>query len=72
MKQGLSGSAVNELDVSDFIEAQRQTAIVLLAKLKEKPCDKLYRCDSFTIKSVGFDEFMIRRKKIKVTFKRNE
>lgn len=66
MKEGLSGSIVNELEVNERWEEQRKEAIALLVKLKTlekvKP-KKMIRESQNTIASVGFIELMIRRTK---------
>lgn len=66
MKHGLSGSIVNELEVSERWEEMQTQARALLSKLKEKEkrCPKkLLREDCHTVVSDGYFELMIRRTK---------
>lgn len=57
MKEGLSGSIFNEIEVNNREKEQRENALILLAKIKEleknKPL-KLIRENKHTIASEGF------------------
>lgn len=57
MKEGLSGSIVNEIEVNNREKGQRENALNLLAKVKEleknKPL-KLIRENKHTIASDGY------------------
>ena len=76
MKEGLSGSIVNEMEVNERWSDQRELAIQIIGKLKTKEPLKMVKDPkrNNTFKSENYDEFMIfiasKRKNEK--FKRSE
>ena len=73
MKEGLSGSIINEIEVNERWESQRNIAIQLILKFKRIECEKpkkIIRVNAYTFKSENFDELMQRKKEKRPIFKR--
>ena len=54
MKEGLSGSIVNEIEVNDRWNEMRADALRMLDRLKQKPGPPKVRKDQHTIESEGY------------------
>lgn len=54
MKEGLSGSIVNEIEVNDRWNEMRAEALRMLDRLKQKPEPPKFRKDQHTIESEGY------------------
>lgn len=74
MKESLSGSIVNELEVQSRWTEMRIKAKEILTELKRLPEKKMVRVNSYTIKTELFDEVSraVMESRLRERFKRTE